>query len=479
MALSVRKKEQLSAFLGGLPTGLAVKLFAALEADRLATAGVKKVTLPHDELLDDLRARILEQGATLPDRKGDAKRIFFTPFEDFFVGARTGRKRPGVIPRSSLGPIWRVMMRDSALSEAAFAAASLDDALRAGSDTVDLRQALFITAEAGLGRLCDAAIVEAGMRERLVETLGGDAVFADMQELRRLLAGVQFLNQLQKVIPAGASQLSEENYYALRQIFLSAHEQSPKLAAFLLLAVKGRLEKPWRALGLYYHFARSADERLDATRDAASALPEALFEDLESLARALERDGAASDNFDAQAARLRVGWFADYADGLANQAKKIGDNVLVNRVEACRDVAAEAFERFCELGISALRQAVPVRQSGGSSLLMAQRPDFSRQLTPHTLEQASEAAAMIAAAPALAERLGAAADTAVLITEEAREKMRNYGNDLVTEIRAAEGEERKAARRMLEQVLIAAGPLLESDEAGLLRDRASAASVAV
>ena len=100
-------------------------------------------------------------------------------------------------------------------------------------------------------------------------------------------------------------------------------------------------------------------------------------------------------------------------------------------------------------------------------------------MSSHMMEQASEAAVMIAAAPALAERLGAAADTATLIAQEAREKMRNYANDLVTEIRAAEGEERKAARRMLEQVLSAAGPLLESDEADLLRDRASAAAVAV
>ena len=479
MALSQRKKEQLSAFLGGLPTGLAVKLFSALEADRLIGAGTKKPSFPHDALLSDLRARLIEQGASLPPRRGDAKRIFFTPFEDFFIGERRGRKRPGIIPRTSLGPIWRVMMRDSALSEAAFAAASLDDALRADGDVEDLRKALFIAAEAGLGRLCDAAIVEAGMRERLVEALGDDAVFADLQELRRLLAGVPFLNQLQQIIPAGTSQLSEENYYALRQLFLSAHDQSPKLAAFLLLAVKGRLNKPWHALGLYYHFARSADERLDAARDAAAALPEALFEDLESLARALERDGAAPDSFDAQAARLRVGWFADYADGLASQASKIGDNVLVNRVEACRDVAAEAFERFCELGLSALRQVVPVRQAGGSSFLMPQRPDYSRPVSSHMMEQASEAAVMIAAAPALAERLGAAADTATLIAQEAREKMRNYANDLVTEIRAAEGEERKAARRMLEQVLSAAGPLLESDEADLLRDRASAAAVAV
>ncbi|MEM8772628.1 MAG: hypothetical protein AAGD92_13360 [Pseudomonadota bacterium] len=474
MALSPRKREQLTAFLSGLPTVTAVKLFGALEMDRAAGPG----GLPHNDLLDDLRRRLLSQGAVLPARRHDARRIFFTPFEDFFVGERQGRKRPGVIPRTSLGPIWRIMMRETALSEAAFAAAGLDDALQAGRETHDLQRGLFIAAEAGLGRLCDAALVEAGMRERLEEALGDPAAFADMQELRRLLGGVDFFRQLQRTIPSGASRLSEDHNYALRTQFLSAHEQSPKLAAFLLLALKGRLEKPWNALGLYYHFARSADERLHNARDAAAALPEALFEDLEALARALERDCAAGEAFDAEASRLRVAYFADYADGLASQAAKAGDNVLLNRVEACRDVAAEAFERFCELGLAALRASLPVREAGGSRL-MAPRPDYAYPLSARVVEKAGEAAAMIADAPALAKRLGAAADVAGTIAGDARARLDGFANDLVTEIRAAEGAERKAARRMLESVLTIASPLLGEDERGLISDRASAAAITV
>lgn len=475
MALSPRKREQLIAFLGGLPIATATRLFGALEADRVAGG----TGLPHNELLSDLRARLLADGAGLPPRRSDAKRLFFTPFEDFFVSERRGRKRPGIIPRSSLNPIWRLMMRDTALSEAAFAAASLDDAVRNNEDTTDLQRALFIAAEAGLARLCDAAIVEAGARERLANTLGGEAVFADLQELRRLLSGVDYLQQLQRAMPANAPAFTEDDLYTLRSLFLTVHDQSPKLAAFVLLAIKGRMANPWGALALYYHFARSADERLDAARDAAAALPEALFDDLETLARALERDGSDKEAFDAQAARLRVGYFADYADGLAGQAVKIGDNVLLNRVEAGRDVAAEAFERFCELALAILRKATPVRQSSGSTFLMAQRPDISETLSAGLLEQAQEASALIASAPSLSSRLGGGADIAGSIANEARDKIKAYANDLVTEIRAAEGNERKAARRLLDQVLMAADPLLDREEAGLFRDRAMAASVAV
>lgn len=475
MALDELKREQLTAFLGGLPTSTAVSLFAAIEADRAAGGD----HLPHNDLLSDLRARLLARGAVLPARRGDARRLFFTPFEDFFVGERPGRKRPGVIPRSSLAPIWRLMMRETALSEAAFAAAGLDEALKAGRETHDLERALFIAAEAGLGRVLDTAMVESSARAQISEMLGGEAVFADLQELRRLLAGVEQFTQMQKTVPPRASALSQDDHYALRSIFLSAYDQSPTLASFLLLAVKGRLEKPWRALGLYYHLTNSADDRLNAARDAAVALPEALFDDLESMARALERDGAAAEKFDAQAGRLRVGWFADYADGLAQQAESAGDNVCINRIEACRDVAAEAFERFCELALSVLRAAMPVRQSGGSSLLMTRRPDFASPPSPRTVEQAKEAALLIASATSFADRLGAAADVAAEIAADAREKMTAFANDLVTEIRAAEGAERQGAERMLERTLEIAEPLLDREVTGLIRDRGKAAAVAV
>ncbi len=475
MTLSERKREQLIAFLGELPTVTAVKLFGAIEADR-ASGGDR---LPHNDILDDLRKRLLERGAALPGRRHDARRLFFTPFEDFLVGERRGRKRAGIIPRTSLAPIWRLMMRETALSEAAFAAASLDDAINAGRETGDLERALFIAAEAGLGRVLDAAMVESGARAHLSEMLGGEAAFADLQELRRLLAGVDFFKQLHRTLDAGATGFTEDDLYALRGLFLSAHDQNSKLAAFLLLAIKGRLERPWRALELYYHFAHSADERLVAAGDAAAALKEALFEDLESLARGLERDGAAADQFDAQAGRMRIAWFADYADGLALEAKKVDDNVTLNRIDACRDVAAEAFERFCELALSALRAATPVRQSGGSSFLMAQRPDYASPPAPRAIEQAREAALLIADATTYAARLGAAGDIAAGIARDAHEKMSSYAGDLVTEIRAAEGAERKAAERMLDHALSVAEPLLDCDEAGLIRDRAKAAAVAV
>ena len=71
MTIAPRKLKQLSAFLGELPEAAAIKLFAALEADR-AQGGTD---LPHDTLLNDLRRRLHERGAVFPIRQPNAKRL--------------------------------------------------------------------------------------------------------------------------------------------------------------------------------------------------------------------------------------------------------------------------------------------------------------------------------------------------------------------------------------------------------------------
>lgn len=471
MILPPRKRKQLTAFLGSLPNAAAVKLFAALETDRSRGGD----DLPHDALLDDLRRRMLERGALFPVRKPGAKRIFFTPFEDFFIGARSGKKRRGMIARASLDPIWRVMMTESETMQAAFAAASLDDALEADEDTEILERSMFIAAEAGLSQLCTRAADDRDTRERLIAELGGKGAFRDLLEIRVLLQGVEFLKQLHATIVSNAPALDEEQYYELRKIFLSAYDQSPAAGAYVLLALKGRLERPWRALGVYYHLAQGADDRLRAARETVSVLPESLFEDIEVLARSLERDCAGA--LDAETSMMRVGYFADYAEGLIKKAKKIGDNVYINRIEACRDIAGEAHDRFAEQALAALRETMPVRHAGGSSRLMPLRPDVARPLSAQTVNEARSAARLIAMAAATAERLCVDPGFSAAIADQACESMHAYIENLVAEIRAAEGEERKAARRMMDYALTIAEPLLTSDETGLIRDRAAAAAM--
>ena len=470
MTIAPRTQKQLSAFLGELPEASAIKLFAALEADR-AQGGSD---LPHDALLNDLRRKLQERGAVFPSRRPTAKRLFFTPFEDFLIAQRKDKKRRGMIARSSLNPIWRVLMTDSMTTEAALAAAGLDDALQSGGDTAELEEAMFAAAETGLSQLCAHAREDNKIGDSLVEELGSESTFRDLQELRLLLHGVTFFKRLRTVIDTHAPALDEEQSFALRGLFLDAFEQSRPIAAYVLLALKGRLERPWRSLSVYYHLARSGDERIQAAHETLSILPESLFDDLETMARKIE--GECSNMLDAESSMMRVAYFIDYADGLAQIAEEFEDNAFVNRIDACREVVCEAHDRFAEQALTALADAMPVQGGGGSSKLKSMRPDIAKPADAKTLQAAKGAASLIDKSAATAERLGADPAIATAIADEAREKTQIYVNDLIVEIRAAEGNERKAARRMLDRSLSFADILLTREEAGLIRERAAEAA---
>lgn len=464
--LTPEKRARLLEFLGGLPSGAAGKLFAAIERDRAAGGA----GLPHDLLLDRLRKQLLEREAPLPARIPTAQRLFFTPVEDFFVAFRPGKKRRARIARSSIGPVWALIRTDPACAGAARAAAALDAAIREGSANVEaFEDTMFIAAGEGIGRLLAHAEADRAFRADLAERLGGEAALEDLAEIHLLIGGAGELKAMQKAFPRPVGALTEEDLFEARRLFAQARAGAPDVAPYLLLALIGRMETPWRAVALYYHLAGARD----AAGEGAGVIVEALFEDLEGSARLLERD--AEGDLDAQHAAIQLSHFADFAEGLAKEAQRAGDKVVVNRVEACRDIAAESLARFAEQSIAAVRKAMPVRHAGGSSRLMALRPDYARAPAPTAAAAAAEAARFLAGAGDIARRLGRPS-VAEGLAEKAREEARRYAGDAVLEIRAAEGEDRASARRLMEHILAIAEPLLPADEIALLRDRALAAA---
>ncbi|NWG72614.1 MAG: hypothetical protein HXY23_13570 [Parvularculaceae bacterium] len=470
-ALSPAKRARLVAFLGGLPPGPAGKLFAALETDR-ARGGA---ALPHDALLDILRAELVAREGKFPPRQRNAERVFFTPFEDFFVAFRTGRKRKGRIARSSLTPLWRILKTDPAASGAARAASALDGAIRENSPNLPtFEEALFLAAAEGFGRLLAHAEADTAFRADLIDRLGGPDGFDDFREISRLIGAVHHLRSLQAAFARPVRSLTEEDLYEMRRLYVAARADIGDAAPYLLLQLMGRMEGPWRALRLYYHLTSAEDGALGPAREESAIILDTLFDDLEGAARLLERD--CEGDFDAAIAETHLSHFIAFAEGLSEEAGRAGDRVVQNRVEAARDVAAGALERFTEQALASLRRAMPVRHAGGSSRLMALRPDCSRPMPPRVVAAARQATAFRAKAAGLAARLRRP-QAGKNVAADAAEEARRYAGDLVLEIRAAEGEDRVAARRLMEAVLEFGAPLLQADEVGLLRERAQAAAL--
>jgi hypothetical protein len=469
--LSPARRARLVAFLGSLPPGPAGKLFAALEAD-FARGGAG---LPHAFLLDALRSDLLAREVKLPARQKSAERLFFTPFEDFFVAFRTGKKRKGRIARSTARPLWRLLKTDAAASSASRAAAALDGAIRENSANLPtFEEALLIAASEGFARLFAHAEADAAYAADLADRLGGPEGLEDARETARLLGAAHHLKALQAAFPKPVRALSEEDLYEMRRLYAAARADIGQLAPYLLLQLMGRMDAPWRALRLYYHLANAEDGAIGPAREEAAVLLDALFDDLEGAARLLMHD--AEGDFDAGLADIHLSHFIAFAEGLSEEAGRAGDRVVQNRVEAARDIAADALERFTEQSLAALRKAMPVRHAGGSSRLMALRPDFTRPLPPRSVAAAREAGVFLVKSADFAAALKRK-DAGKSVCEDAIEETRRYAGDLVLEIRAAEGEDRHEARRLMEQVLEIGGPLLDGDEIGLLRERAQAAAM--
>ena len=471
--VSPRKWARLENFLGALPPAAAGKLFAALESG--AGGG-----LPAAPVLKILRTRLVFADAPFPARRVDARRLFFAPFEDFFISGRKGRKRRARIDRASLAPIWRLVEADPACAGAARAAADLDAALARGVRDPALEKALFDAAAEGFLRLIEHAESDAAFRADLSARLGGRqdkagaAALHDLAEINLLLPAAEHLKAAQESFARPTDALTEEDVYEARRVYAACAATHPQAAPYVLLAIAGRVSSIERALPIYYHFMRVHDDAIPDAAADASLIVEAAFDDIESLARALERDG--DDDPDMEGAPARFEAFAALAAGLAGAVAREGDTALVNRIEAGRDVAEAALARFCEVALNAMRRAQPTRHAGGSSRLMALRPDIARAIDPQAERAAAQGAQFLARAVALGQALdreGAARE----FVDAARAETRRYAGDLVAEIRAAEGADRASAMKRMDHLLRAAAPLVDEAEIALLKERANAASV--
>lgn len=485
--ISKERWAKLEAFLGNLPVSATSRLLTVLERDRARGGG----GLPHDDIISILRNSLLEQRAPFPARAKTAQRLFFTPFEDFITPQRRGRKRRARIARSSLDAIWRLLMNDPACTAAARAAAALDGALLQGTSDIgepmatdDLENALFEAAADGFGRLITHAESDGGFRADLSERLGGGivsesanvgaATLHDLAEINLLLPSVRFLKTMQEYFPKPVLSLTEEELFTARRIYADAQGANPEAGPYVLLCLAGRMETPWRAMSVYYHLSRSRDKSLLSAREDASAVAETLLDDLEGMVRSLEREG--ERELDANDAAGRLAYVAEFAEGMIREAKSESDGVITNRVEACREVAAQALERFTEQSLASIRKALPTRHAGGSSRLMSLRPDINREIDGRLLTNAGAAASFLSDSTHLSGQLNRS-NTEDAILVDAVEYVRRYTNDLVLEIRAAEGEDRVSAKRMMEASLTVAEPLLTPSEIALLRDKAAAAAV--
>ena len=478
MVNAPEKRAPLSAFLSELNTASALKLFKSVEAE---WARGERDTA-HANLLNDLRAHLLSRQTDLPGRRLSAKRIFYTPFEDFFVSTHIGGKRRAQIARTSLDPIWHFLMSEPACAPIARPANALDaDILPLEVDDPSIHTSIaqfgpnmFGAAAQIIGELTQRALSDGAYRDQLCEALGGIAIYDDLHEIGLLLKGQIYLERFARIVPANAPALYDDAFYELRELIIEAHSDIDYMATYLVLALPGRMERPWAALEVFYRLAKGADDRLYTAREAVSSLPDSLLESLEAQARALTRD--AEEMIDADRLKIQIRYFAEFAGGLLRFAARAGDNVFVNRVEACQEIGAGAHMRIVERASAALRGALPVRHLGGASLLAPPRPDIHAQLSSAQIDLATHGASLLAQAKGLARQFTQDDSDTHKIVDNAQRQLDQYLTSLLREIRAADNDGRKQARRLFDQTLLLAAHFFDETQIEKLREQARLAA---
>ncbi len=222
--VSPARWARLEAFLGAMAPAAAGKLFATLEYARLKG---QDSGLPTAAMLAALRAQLAAHRAQFPARPLSAQRIFFLPFEDFFVSHRRGRKRRARIARATLAPLWRVLAEDAACLEARASIIALDAAIARGdSDLAPLSAALYAAAALGLSRLVTHAEEDAGFRADLGERLAGGAgpqagagALLDLAEINLMAPAHRHLAAARAAFPKPVAALTEEDLYEARALY--------------------------------------------------------------------------------------------------------------------------------------------------------------------------------------------------------------------------------------------------------------------
>lgn len=448
----------LIAFLGKLPETLAVRLAKAVELDRLAEGRA----LPHDLILEGLRP-VLKRARGI-ERTPTPLRLFCQPFQDLLSSTPRKEKLPGRIALSSIYPVWNWVSQSLIPTEAvAYCNAVKAEILGYRLDNANLIAQEFwpIASQAMLSALA----TDQG-RKGARAALASDAVLGDAREMALLQSVGREVVELQRKLPNPSPTLSEETLWMLRTVYEGMVQTVPDAAPYVAIIAMNRLERPWEALRLPLSISRQSQDTLISNTDMG-LVGEILFGEIEAHAVAIRT--ARQPNFDAEELLTHVASFATVSSGMVKEVEMRRDGRWGQRLLKDRAALAEVMDGYMKRAPREILAALPTLKtgsySGGPRL-----PDISRAPDPEKFERALRYAKLMdgckpfAAAASFGASLADAQD-------EVTTALRTYSEDIIKELRAAEGERRKNAEHYFALAADLTSLFLSVDEGEFLRRR--------
>ena len=457
------KAQMLRGFLGSLPQSLAARLAKAVEVDRLAGGAA----LPHDLILEGLRP-VLRQMQT-PERTLTPLRLFTQPFEDLLTSEPRKHKQKGAIARDSILPVWSWLSQKLAPEELARYALAVKTAVL-GYHPEEARASAgeFWTAASIVMR---AALDSDAKCKSARAVLGSDLVVADAQEIALLLAAGAELCEIQAKLPKPLPMLSDDYVWTLREIYDRLVASAPDAAPYVAVAAMNRLERPWQALKLPLMITRNTQDTLISSTDMG-LVGELIFGDIERHA-AFDLSAKPQQPFDADALIKHLVGFTTLSSGIVKEIEMRRDGKWGQRLLKDRAAVADVMESFMERAPREIVAALPTHKTG-SYAGGPRAPDLSRPADPEKTVRALAFARLIEGCKpvAAAGSFGASLKDA---SDEIALALKSYGEDIVRELRASDGERRANAEQYFSVAAELTALFFSPEEAEFLRRRGRAA----
>ncbi|MDR3527166.1 MAG: hypothetical protein P4L57_07775 [Rhizomicrobium sp.] len=461
--LSTDKINLLQSFLGSLPGDLAARLAQAIEVDRL----VDGKALPHQLILDGLRPvlRISDAARRTPT----PLRMFCRPFEDLLVNLPRTEKQRGRILRSHVVPVWQWLSKHLLVQETQNYSDDVRNAVVASKLTAALARAEQFWPLAGNAML--AALT--ADRKRAVMLLGGESIAADVTDIALVLQSGSAMLAVQALLPKPTPSLNEELLWGLRGLFDSVAEHNPDAAPLVSVVAMRRLAKPWEALKLAMLIARQSHDVLISSTDMGLA-GDVLFADMED-----SRDvilGLRHPVFDENVLIANLAAFTNISSAIVKEVEILRTGRWGQRLLKDRAAVGATMETFMERAPKEIAGALPTHKAGYSG--GPRVPDFSKPIDPDRTARALRYARVMARTKNLsvAGSFGAKHQNAM---DDITLMVRSYCEDLLKELRTAEGPRREVVESQFQLSLELTTLLFDGTEAEFLLRRGKAAGAKV
>lgn len=456
------KAELLSQFLGKLPEAAAKRLAKAIEMDRLAGG----TNLPHELILAGLRP-VLRRAKGV-ERTPTPLRLFCEPFQDLLTLVPRKTKQAGRIATSSITPVWAWLSLTLIPDEAALYVDRVKhDILGAQYDSARGRAQEFWAAAAKV--MLDAL----SGPERLKacrQALGDELVVADAREMALMLSVGTQLSEIQNILPKPTPIFTEDALWSMRKIYDAVVESAADAAPYVSVVVMNRLERPWEAMRLPLSVSRQTQDTLISSTDMG-LVGEILFTEIEAHAVAIR--SVRQPQFDPDELIAHVASFATLSAGMVKEVEIRRDGRWGQRLLKDRAAMAEVMDGFMKRAPREILGAFPTLKTGSYSG-GPRIPDVSRALDPEKTARAMNYAKLVSGCKPFAPAASFGASLAD-VQDEVASALKIYSEDLLRELRAAEGEKRAHAEGFFALAAELTSVFLSADEAEFLRRRGRAA----